>query len=175
MLLVSILPNVIEHYVTFFKNCIKCTYRLTEKLWNTESKVAVYHRMAVLMAVLNYSSFIGQITSGMLIRHEHIECISQAISDLNKLLRCRSGCTGSCHSECSGACSYSCYGSTHHRGSCSYMTWWCPRDCNDSCSGGCSGYCDGSCGMSCSNYCVFNCKNSSISSSNRLSGTYVSV
>ena len=124
---------------------------------------------------LNYSSFIGQITSGMLIRHEHMECISQAISDLNNLLRCRSGCTGNCHSSCSGACSSSCYGSTHHRGSCSYMTWWCSGDCNNSCSGGCSGYCDGSCGMGCSNFCVSSCKNSSISSSNRLSGTYVSV
>ena len=43
---------------------------------------------------LNYSSFIGQITAGMQVKHEHMECISQAISDINNLLRCRSGCTG---------------------------------------------------------------------------------
>ena len=124
---------------------------------------------------LNYSSFIGQITSGMLIRHEHMECISQAISDLNNLLRCRSGCIGNCYSSCSGACTSSCSGTVHHSGTCSYMTWWCSGDCNHTCSGGCAGSCSGTCGMGCSNYCVSSCRNSSTSSSNRLSGTYVSV
>ena len=124
---------------------------------------------------LNYSSFIGQITSGMLVKHEHMECISQAISDLNNLLRCRSGCIGNCYSSCSGACTSSCSGTVHHSGTCSYMTWWCSGDCNHTCSGGCAGSCSGTCGMGCSNYCVSSCRNSSTSSSNRLSGTYVSV
>lgn len=120
---------------------------------------------------INYSSFIGQITAGMLIKHEQLECISQAVSDLNNLLRCRSGCTGNCHSACTSSCS----GSVHHSGSCSYMTWWCSGDCNNTCSGGCSGSCSGTCGRGCSNYCVSSCKNSSISETNRLTGTYVSV
>ena len=124
---------------------------------------------------INYSSFIGQITSGMQIRHEQIECLSQATSDLNNLLRCRSGCTGNCHTACTGACTSSCSGSTHHSGSCSYLTWFCSGDCNNSCSGGCSGSCSGTCGQGCSNYCVSSCRNSSTSSANRLSGTYVSV
>ena len=33
----------------------------------------------------------------------------------------------------------------------------------------------GTCGQGCSNYCVSSCRNSSTSSANRLSGTYVSV
>ena len=124
---------------------------------------------------INYSSFIGQITAGMQIKHEQLECISQAVSDLNNLLRCRSGCTGNCHSACTGACTSSCAGSVHHSGSCSYMTWWCSGDCNNTCSGGCSGSCSGTCGRGCSNYCVSSCKNSSISETNRLTGTYVYV
>lgn len=141
-----------------------------------------YHIEALRSAAynaLNYSSFIGQITAGMQIKHEQLECISQAVSDLNNLLRCRSGCTGNCHSACTGACTgactSSCSGSVHHSGSCSYMTWWCSGDCNNTCSGGCSGSCSGTCGRGCSNYCVSSCKNSSISETNRLTGTYVSV
>lgn len=124
---------------------------------------------------LNYSSFLSEITSGMQIKHEQLECISQAISDVNNLLRCRSGCTGNCHSSCTGACTSSCSGSNHHRGECSYMTWYCSGDCNHTCSGGCSGSCEGTCGQGCNNYCVSSCKNSSISSNNRLPGTMVSV
>lgn len=124
---------------------------------------------------LNYSSFISEATEGMLAKHEYLECISQSISDLNNLLRCRSGCTGNCHSSCTGACTSSCSGSTHHSGSCSYATWFCSGDCNNYCSGGCSGSCEGTCGQGCNNYCVSSCKNSSISSANRLPGTMVSV
>ena len=124
---------------------------------------------------LNYSSFISEVTEGMLAKHEYLECISQSISDLNNLLRCRSGCTGNCHSSCTGACTSSCSGSNHHNGSCSYMTWFCSGDCNNYCAGGCSGSCEGTCGQGCNNYCVSSCKNSSISSANRLPGTMVSV
>lgn len=133
-----------------------------------------YMRNAAYNA-LNYSSFISEITSGMQIKHEQLECISQAISDVNNLLRCRSGCTGNCHSSCTGACTSSCSGSTHHNGSCSYATWFCSGDCNNHCGAGCSGSCKGTCGQGCNNYCVSSCKNSSISSANRLPGTMVSV
>lgn len=125
--------------------------------------------------VINYSAFVGQITAGMRTSHEQIECISQAISDLNNLLRCRSGCSGNCHASCTGSCTTSCSGTTHHYGSCSYMTWFCSGDCNNSCSGNCSGSCAGGCGQGCNNYCVSSCKNSSTSSTNRLAGTTVSV
>lgn len=124
---------------------------------------------------LNYSSFIGQITAGIKASNSHMACISQAVSDLNNLLRCRSGCTGNCHASCTGACTSSCSGSTHHNGSCSYMTWFCSGDCNNYCAGGCSGSCEGTCGQGCNNYCVSSCQHSSISSTNRLSGTMVSV
>lgn len=124
---------------------------------------------------LNYSSFLSEITSGMQIKHEQLECISQAISDVNNLLRCRSGCTGNCHSSCTKECTSSCLGSEHHNGSCSYATWFCSGNCNNHCGAGCSGSCEGTCGQGCSNYCVSSCKNSSISSANRLPGTMVSV
>lgn len=125
--------------------------------------------------LLNYSTFIEEIKAGMLIKHEHIECISQAISDINNLLRCRSGCTGNCHTSCSGSCVTGCAGGSQHNGSCSYATWWCSGDCNSSCSGSCGGSCSGSCGNGCNNLCVASCKNSSMNATNRLSGTWVTV
>lgn len=135
----------------------------------------IEHYRGLIDQTLNYSSFIGQVTSGMRIDRIHIEGLSQAASDLKNLLRCRSGCTGNCHTSCTGACTSSCSGSSHHSGSCSYMTWFCSGDCNNSCSGGCSGSCEGTCGQGCNNYCVSSCKHSSISSTNRAPGTMVSV
>lgn len=137
------------------------------------SQIEYYRAQA--FNILNYSSFISAITKGTLIQKKHIECISQATSDLNNLLRCRSGCTGNCYSICTGTCTSSCAGSTHHAGSCSGLTWWCSGDCNNYCSGTCSGDCDGTCGRGCNAYCVSSCKNSSTSSTNRLVGTSVSL
>lgn len=147
------------------------TFGNTQKV--SASEVAPLWRVAY--DTLNYSSFIESISSTIKIKHQHAECLSQATSDLNNLLRCRSGCTGNCHSSCTGACTSSCSGSTHHSGSCSYATWFCSGDCNNYCAGGCSGSCEGTCGQGCNNYCVSSCKNSSISSANRLPGTMVSV